>query len=217
MAETILIAETDRETGSRSSRRLRREGKIPGVLYGREVGPYALHVDAKELRTALQGEAGLNALLRLEVGGKPYTTMVKAMQRHPVKGTVIHVDFQVTDPDKPVMVEVPLTLTGHASHLQMAGGIVDQQLFSVTVVALPGSIPHSLELDITSLAAGSAMRVADIAVPSGVEVENDPDALVVAGMVPKGLRDVSAEGGEGEAESGSETEPNISGSDSSDR
>ncbi|MHB8263875.1 MAG: 50S ribosomal protein L25 [Acidimicrobiales bacterium] len=217
MAETILIAETGRETGSRSSRRLRREGKIPGVLYGREVGPYALHVDAKELRTVLQGEAGLNALMRLEVDGKPYITMAKDIQRHPVKGTVIHVDFEVTDPDKTVAVEVPLALTGHASHLQMAGGIVDQQLFSVTVVALPGFIPHTLELDITSLTAGGALRVADIAVPSGVEVENDPDALVVAGIVPKGVHDVSAEGGEGELELGGEGEPNASGSDSSDR
>lgn len=217
MAETTLIAETGRATGSRSSRRLRREGKIPGVLYGRDVGPYALHVDAKALRTALQGEVGLNALLRLEVDGIFYTAMAKDIQRHPVKGTAIHIDFQVTDPDKPVTVEVPLTLTGHASHLQMAGGIVDQQLFSVTVVALPGSIPHSLELDITSLPAGGALRVADINVPPGVEVENDPDALVVAGMVPKGVRDAGAEEGEGGAEPGGGAEAGTSGSDSSDR
>ncbi len=189
MAETILKAETGRQLGSRESRRLRREGNIPGVLYGQGIESCPLHVDAKELRNALQGEAGINALLSLQVGSKSYTAMAKVIQRHPVKGNVIHVDFQVTDPDKPVVVDVPITLIGHSSQLQMAGGIVDQQLFSVTVKARPESIPHAVELDISSLQPGGSLRVSDVEVPSGVEIESDPDTTIVTGALPRGIRD----------------------------
>ncbi len=189
MAETILKAETGRQLGSRESRRLRREGNIPGVLYGQGIESCPLHVDAKELRNALQGEAGINALLSLQVGSKSYTAMAKVIQRHPVKGNVIHVDFQVTDPDKPVVVDVPITLIGHSSQLQMAGGIVDQQLFSVTVKARPESIPHAVELDISSLQPGGSLRVSDVEVLSGVEIESDPDTTIVTGALPRGIRD----------------------------
>ncbi len=193
MAEITLKAETGRQLGSRESRRLRREGKIPGVLYGQGIDSCSVHVDAKELRNALQGEAGINALLSLQVDSKSYTAMAKVIQRHPVKGNVIHVDFQVTDPNKPVIVEVPVTLVGHASQLQMAGGIVDQQLFSATIKARPGSIPHALELDISSLQPGGSLRASDIEVPNDVELENDPDTTVVTGALPRGTRDMTGE------------------------
>ncbi|MCL4442934.1 MAG: 50S ribosomal protein L25 [Actinobacteria bacterium] len=205
MAETILKAETGRQLGSRESRRLRREGNIPGVLYGQGIESCPLHVDAKELRNALQGEAGINALLSLQVGSKSYTAMAKVIQRHPVKGNVIHVDFQVTDPDKPVVVDVPITLIGHSSQLQMAGGIVDQQLFSVTVKARPESIPHAVELDISSLQPGGSLRVSDVEVPSGVEIESDPDTTIVTGALPRGIRDEEVgeeQAAEGAAEEG---------------
>jgi large subunit ribosomal protein L25 len=205
MAETILKAETGRQLGSRESRRLRREGNIPGVLYGQGIESCPLHVDAKELRNALQGEAGINALLSLQVGSKSYTAMAKVIQRHPVKGNVIHVDFQVTDPDKPVVVDVPITLIGHSSQLQMAGGIVDQQLFSVTVKARPESIPHAVELDISSLQPGGSLRVSDVEVLSGVEIESDPDTTIVTGALPRGIRDEEVgeeQAAEGAAEEG---------------
>ena len=205
MAETILKAETGRQLGSRESRRLRREGNIPGVLYGQGIESCPLHVDANELRHALQGEAGINALLSLQVGSKSYTAMAKVIQRHPVKGNVIHVDFQVTDPDKPVVVDVPITLIGHSSQLQMAGGIVDQQLFSVTVKARPESIPHAVELDISSLQPGGSLRVSDAEVPSGVEIESDPDTTIVTGALPRGIRDEEVgeeQAAEGAAEEG---------------
>ncbi len=206
MAETILKAETGRQLGSRGSRRLRREGKIPGILYGQGIEPCPLHIDAKELRHALQGEAGINALLSLQVGDKSYTAMAKVIQRHPVKGNVIHVDFQVTDPNKPVVVDVPITLIGHSSQLQMAGGIVDQQLFSVTVKARPESIPHTVELDVSPLQPGGSLRVSDIEVPSDVEIENDPDTTIVTGVLPRGVRDEGA--GEEQAAEGAVDEGN---------
>ncbi len=203
MADINLKAETGRRLGSKESRRLRREGKIPGVLYGKGMESCSIHMDAKELRNALQGEAGINALLSLQVDSKSYMAMAKVIQRHPVKGNVIHVDFQVTDPNKSVIVEVPITLVGHSSQLQMAGGMVDQQLFSITIKARPGEIPHAVELDISPLQPGGSLKVSDIEIPSGIEIESNLDTTVATGALPRGVRGME---GEDEQTAGGATE-----------
>jgi large subunit ribosomal protein L25 len=158
---------------------------VPAVVYGRGIEPIAVSVAATELRQALSGEAGVNALIELVVGDRRLTAMARELQRHPVRGTVLHVDFQVVDPDAPISSQVPVVLVGEARAVEQAGGVLDQQLFSVTVRTTPGRIPPHLELDVSGLEVGHQLRVRDLAVPEGVTVEADDDTPVVSALAPR--------------------------------
>ena len=181
MAEIQLTAETGREAGSRASKRLRREGKIPGVVYGHGADPVSVAVDARELRHALNGEAGVNALLNLSIDGKSQLTMARVLQRHPVRNTVTHVDFQVVRRDEVMSAEVPFTLVGEAKEVTNNDGVVEQALFALTVNATPAAIPAHIEVDISNLTIGDAIRVGDLKLPNGVTTDVDAEeAIVVA-------------------------------------
>ena len=184
MEEVTITAEVGRPIGSRSSRRLRTAGKVPAVLYGHGTDPIALAVDGRELRSALTGEAGLNALITLKVDSDSHLAMARQLQRHPVKGSVDHVDFVIVRRDEIVTADVPINLVGEATAVNQEGGIVEQQLFTLTIKAKPLEIPASLEADISGLVIGEAVRVADLKLPSGVETEVDPEEAVVVGQPP---------------------------------
>lgn len=179
MAEITLVAETGREPGSAVSRRLRREGKIPAVVYGHGIDPVAIAVDGRQLRHALTGDAGLNALVNLKVGETDHLTMARVLQRHPVRGTVVHVDFQVVRRDEVVHAEVPIHLIGEAKKVQSEGGVVDHSLVSLLVLATPARIPHAIEVDISELQVGDTIRVGDLPLPAGVTTEADPEEPVI--------------------------------------
>ena len=179
MAEIELVAETGREAGSRASKRLRREGKIPAVVYGHGIDPIAVAVDARELRHALNTDAGVNALLNLKIGGQTQLTMARVLQRHPVRQTVTHVDFQVVRRDEVMSADVNFALVGEATEVTSNDGVVDQVLFSLTVNATPANIPQHLEVDISGLRIGDAIRVGDLRLPSGVTTDVDPEEPIV--------------------------------------
>ncbi len=179
MAEVALEAEVGRSTGSRPSRRLRAEGKVPAVLYGHGIAPQTLAVDRKALRFALNQEAGLNALIGLEVEGTRHLAMARQLQRDPLKGTVSHVDFVIVRRDEIVSVEVPVRLVGEALEVERADGLIEQQLFDLMVHALPADIPNSVEVDISGLVIGDAVRVSDLNLPDGVTTDLDPEDPVV--------------------------------------
>lgn len=181
MAEIILQATPRQPQGTRSVRRLRAEGKIPGVVYGLGADPLTLTVDWRELRAALVTEQGLNAIIHLELDGTRTPTLVKDMQRHKVRRDVLHVDFIRVDLDKTVDVEVPIVLTGEAELVTRENGVVDQVLTSLTITAKPAAIPPQLTLDISGLEIGTALRVGDIALPEGVTTPVDHEEAVVAG------------------------------------
>lgn len=204
MAEFILLAEPGRPVGTRPARRLRTEGRVPAVVYGPGVDPLPVVVQARDLRAALSTEAGLNAVLSLRVDGKEFLTMARELQRHPVRGSVIHVDFQVVDPNREISAEVPISIVGEAVELHRSDGILDQQLFALPVRARPADIPTHLEVDITEVVIGSAIRVSDIALPAGVSAELDPESVVVAGQAPRVQVEAAAEGEAAEAEAGAE-------------
>jgi large subunit ribosomal protein L25 len=179
MAEITLTAETGRTTGSRESGRLRAQGRIPGVIYGHGTTPLPVAVDGRRLRAALTTEAGLNALLALDVAGETHLTLAREIQRHPVRNVVIHVDFQIVRRDEVVSAEVPITLIGDAHQVAINDGVVEHQLFSLTVQATPGRIPNVIEVDISGLTIGDAIRVGDLSLPDGVTTEVDPEDTVV--------------------------------------
>ncbi len=185
MPEVTLTAESGRDLGSSSTRRLRAQGKIPAVVYGHGADPIPVAVVGREFQIAMSGEAGLNTLLSLQVDGTDFLTLARDIQHHPFKNVVTHVDFQIVRRDEVIAAEITINLVGEAIEVQHGDGIVDQQLFTLAIKARPADIPPSVDLDISGLTIGAALHVSDIAIPSGVELETDPDATVVAGQPPR--------------------------------
>ncbi|MEA2829004.1 MAG: large subunit ribosomal protein [Actinomycetota bacterium] len=203
MAEVSLVAEVGRTTGSAAARRLRTEGKIPAVLYGHGIEPQAISVDRKALRAALAHEAGLNALFALEVDGTRHLAMAKQLQRDAMKRSVSHVDFVIVRRDEIVSVEVPVHLVGEALGVEHADGMVEQQLFQLSIHAKPADIPSSIEVDITDLTIGEAIRVSDLKLPEGVTTEVDGEEPVVLGQTTRMAVEEEAEETADDAEAAS--------------
>jgi large subunit ribosomal protein L25 len=203
MGDITLVAETGRIHGSGISRRLRHDGRIPAVVYGHGVDTTSITVDGRALRSALTTEAGTNAVIELDVDGTQHLAMAKEIQRHPVRGTVAHVDFLVVNRNEIVTVEVPIVLIGEALEVRNAGGSVDHELFTLTVHCTPGQIPPSIEVDVSELTIGSAVRVSDIVLPAGVTTDVDPEAPIAIAHAAAGEEEApateEAEGEPGEA------------------
>jgi large subunit ribosomal protein L25 len=204
MADLVLNTEKKLTTGSRSSRRLRKAGKVPGVLYGLGQDPEIFSVEYGELREALTTEAGLNALVQLNINGSNQLTILKTLQRHPVKDEVTHVDFVRVDPKQELEVEVPIILEGIAKNVTDQNGMVDQTMFSLTVFSLPESIPNELTADISELEINDAIRVSDIALPEGVRTEVEPEEAIAVGTVTRSTMESMAAEEASEAEAGAE-------------
>ena len=164
---------------------MRRDGVVPGVLYGLNEESVSLSVTWPELRRALTTDSGVNAIIQLEVDGKKQMTIVKDIQRHPVKRNVLHVDFLRIDPNKNVTVDIPLIMIGEAREVSAADGMVDQNMFSLTVSAPPDRIPTEIEVDISALTVGDAIRVGDLQLPEGVSSEGDPEDPIAVGMITR--------------------------------
>ncbi len=209
MEEVSLVAEAGRPTGSSSSRRLRAAGKVPAVLYGHGIEPQPLAVDARALRAALHQEAGLNALITLDVGGARHLAMARQLQRDAVRGTVAHVDFVIVRRDEVVSVEVPLRLVGEPVEVERADGLVEQQLFALTVNATPANIPTVIEVDVSGLGIGDTIRAGDLTLPSGVTTEVDPEEPVVVGQPSRVAAEVEGaeEAAAGEGDQGAPGSP----------
>lgn len=179
MAEVALSAAVRRSQGSADSRRLRAAGKIPGVLYGHGTEPTPLAVEGRSLRLALNTEAGLNALIQLDLEGTKHLALARDIQRHPVRNTVSHVDFQVVGRNEMMSVDINLTFVGEADAVTKNGGVVEQLLQSLAVQATPTNIPNGIEIDISDLELDGAIRVKDIKLPSGVTTSLDPEEPIV--------------------------------------
>ncbi len=185
----LLAAEAGRSRGTGPSRRLRRSGRVPAVVYGKGGEPVPVTVGLAELRTVLSTEAGLNALITLEMAGDRQLAIVKELQRHPVRRDVMHVDFLRIDPDLEVEVEVPLVLTGEPKRVTQASGMVDQVLHRLPVRAKPSQIPVEVHADVSGLEVGHSLRVADIELPDGVSVACDPDDPFAVGLITRSTKE----------------------------
>lgn len=185
----LVKAEIGREHGTRPSRRLRRTGRVPAVVYGMGGDPVTVSVDKTDLRVALSTEAGLNALITLDIDGGRQLSIVKDLQRHPVRRDVLHVDFLRIDPDHEVEVDVPLILIGEAKKVTQASGMVDQVMHNVPVRAKPADIPVEVTADVSDLEVGSSLRVSEIELPAGVVPAGDPDATFAVGLITRSTKE----------------------------
>jgi large subunit ribosomal protein L25 len=204
---TVLNAQTGRETGSAAARRLRRENKIPGVIYGHGMEPLSVSVERRELRLAVSGPAGFNTVLDLTVEGadgtKVYPAIVKELQRHPVRRTVSHVDFIQVNLDEEITVAVPVRLEGEATEVTQNNGLVDPAVDSIEVVTTPRQIPDEFVIDISEMTMDTVIRLADIPMPQGVTATGDPDMPIVTVLVMRATaEDEAAEAAEAEAAEG---------------
>jgi large subunit ribosomal protein L25 len=179
MSETVLVAESGRATGSADARRLRRDDRIPGVVYGGGMEPISVSVARRDLRLALSGPSGTNTILDLTVDGTVYPAIVKEMQRHPVRRTVQHVDFIQIDLDADIRVSVPVRMTGEAKAVLNNGGLVDLRRNELEVTTTPGNIPEEIVVDVTDMDMDSTITIGDVPAPDGVEIVGEPDWVVV--------------------------------------
>ena len=179
MSETVLIAEAGRTTGSSESRRLRTADRIPGVVYGHGMDPLSVSVARRDLRVALSGESGMNTILDLSVNGEVYPSLVKAIQRHPVKRNVQHIDFIQVDLNEEVTVNVPVRLIGEAKAVEADGGLVDVTMNVIEVTTTPRNIPSAVVIDVSEMDMETTIRVSDIVLPAGVTATADPEYPVV--------------------------------------
>jgi large subunit ribosomal protein L25 len=169
------------ETGSRATRRLRREGFVPGVLYGRSDGARAIAIPERDLRRVLTGSHGLHAILDVVLEGqkKVHPSVLKDYQQDVLRGTLAHVDLMEVRLDQPIQAQVVVELAGEPEGVT-EGGVLSQVTREINVEALPMEVPDRIELDVSGLAIGDSLRVADLLPRDGVTYLDDPDETVLA-------------------------------------
>jgi large subunit ribosomal protein L25 len=230
----LVVAQRER-LGSAESRRLRKEGLVPGVLYGNGE-PVAISISERELRRALTGAAGLHSILDVEVDGQGQThaSILKEYQLDPVRGGVTHVDLQEVRLDRVIQASVAVQLHGGEDAPGVReGGVLSQPLREVTVEALPLEMPEHLELDVSGMEIGGTLRISDLTAPEGTTLLDDPEMVVatvtaptkvvepepteeeLAAMEAEGEAAEGEEGAEGEAEGAAEPEGESSGGEDS--
>jgi large subunit ribosomal protein L25 len=195
-----LVVQNRAVLGSAESRRLRRQGLIPGVLYGREQ-PVAIAIAERDLRAALTGHGGTHAVLDVVVdSGKTHSSVLKEYQQDPVRGYITHVDLQEVRLDQPITASVSIVITGEPAGVK-EGGVLNQVTTSVNVEALPLEIPEHLELDVSALGIGDSARLAEVKVPDGVTILDDLEETVIASVaLPRAEEPEEAPEGEEGAE-----------------
>ena len=185
----VALTATPRSTqGTRPVRRLRQEGLVPGVIYGREVKPVPVAVNARQLLRVLQATHGEHALvsLRLDDGkGWEKPVLVQDVQHHPVTGRVIHVDFHAIVLTERLRVKVPLALLGEPVGVKQEGGLLEHFLREVEVECLPTEIPARLELDISAMKIGDTVHVRDLTTPPNTKITADPEGAIASVQMPK--------------------------------
>jgi large subunit ribosomal protein L25 len=198
---TKLIVKTREHLGSSETRRLRRQGLVPGVLYGAGE-PVSICVEERELRRALTGAAGLHSILDVEIDGtgKAHASILKDYQVDKVRGGVTHVDLHEVRLDQPITASVSVHLTGgDIAPGVKEGGVLSQPLREIQVSALPLEVPEHIDLDVSHMATGDTLRISDIDVGDAVTLLDDPETVVATVTAPtrEAEPEEAAEEGEG--------------------
>jgi large subunit ribosomal protein L25 len=204
MAQVTLKAATGRQLGSRASRRLRREGQVPAVVYGRGTEPKHVAVDHHDLTVAFHSAAGFNVLINLEIdesAGIP--TLVRVIDRHPFRSQFRHVDFVQVSLTEKVQAEVTLHFVGNPAGVK-EGGILSPIKNQVEIEALPAEIPAFIEVDVSNLNINDDIRIRDLPAIEGIDILDDPDDLLVTVSTP--VAEVVEAPEVEETEEGAETE-----------
>ena len=203
MSEQVKLTAQSRPAGGKGeTNRLRREGRVPAIVYGHEVDPTPVSVDGRELFHALNGPAGRNALISLDLEGTTTLVVARDLQRHAVRRDIMHLDLLAVDQSQQIDVEVPVHLTD-VDDVARDGGYLNQVRMVVPIRVRPGETPDFIELSVAGMGIGDVKRLADIValLPPSAELGEDPDRVIVTINAPAGAGASEGEG-EGEAAEG---------------
>jgi large subunit ribosomal protein L25 len=199
MPEIVVAAQGRTDTGKNVNRRLRAQGLIPGVVYGRAKESISVAVSPKEITTILRSASGENTLFDLDLDGKRRKVILKEFQLEPIKGQILHADFYEVALDKLLEVKVHVELHGTPVGVKVQGGIIDFVTRELDVECLPTDIPDKIVLDVSALELGKHLRVSDLTAPPKVKILTEPDVVVVHVVAPRAeevaaVAEVAAEG-----------------------
>ena len=188
MNQNIVVKVEERKAGgSNAAGRIRREGKVPGIVYGLGLDPFPVAAEARRLEEILHLESGRNTIFTLQLAGQDRSraVMIRDLQRDPVTDRMIHVDFVRVDLAKRIRVQVPVRAIGIAEGVKNEGGLLEYVHRTVEVECLPGSIPEALEVDVTALHLNQHASVADLKLAEGVDVLDEPSTILVVVAAPR--------------------------------
>jgi large subunit ribosomal protein L25 len=180
MAEIVVNAKTRTDRGKNAARRLRREGFVPGVVYGGKKDNIAVAVDPKALQKVLRSEAGRNSILRLDIANEGATNAIlKSWQVDPIRESFLHADFYRIAMDVAIRVTVPIHVVGEARGVKVDAGILELIMREIEVECLPGDIPGGIDVEVSDLGINGALRVSDLVAPAKVKILEGADQVVV--------------------------------------
>lgn len=200
MATASLSAKVCSDRGKGVARKLRAAGEVPGVIYGHGREPQSLTVNAREFARLAERVRITSTVIELALDGKTARTLVRELQRDPIKRSVIHIDFQELVAGEKVTVSVPLRFVGTPEGVKTGGGILEETMHAVEVTCDPANIPDHLDVDVSALTIGHSLHIGDLKLPDGVEVTDDPEQTIAVVSAPKAEEEVKpAEGAEAAA------------------
>ena len=200
MATVKLDAQPREKSGKGAARSLRREGRVPAVIYGHAREPQSLSVATRDLDRLIERTSVASTVIELDLGGRTLRTLIREVQRHPVKRFVLHVDFQELVAGERVSVKVPLVYVGTPEGVRASGGILDQIMHEVQVEADPSSIPNHIDVDVSRMGIATALHVSDLTLPEGVTALDDASLTVCTVSAPRVAEETAAEPAPGEPE-----------------
>ncbi len=206
MANASLTATARDTTGKGAARSLRREGSVPAVIYGHAREVQSLAVPSRDLDKLLGSIAAGSTVVELAIDGKTSRTLIREIQRHPFKRTVLHVDFQELVAGEKITVSIPLVLHGVPEGVRLGGGILEQMLRDIEVEVDPANIPNHIDVDVSHLVVGHSVHVRDLNIPAGVTVLADEDAPVALVQISRAAIEAEPVVAEGDAAAVAEPE-----------
>lgn len=189
-----VVAEARADGGKGASRRLRREGRVPGIVYGGHQEPQMISVPHSELDRQLKNEAFYSSLLDLNIDGASARVVLKDLQRHPAKPFVLHVDFQRVSSEEKLRMTVPFHFDNEDTSVGVkAGGKVSHNLTEIEISCLPADLPEYIAVDVANMAIGDILHVSELSLPEGVEVTHSVEAETPVVMIHSGYTAAEAD------------------------
>jgi large subunit ribosomal protein L25 len=185
MATAQLTAIARNTSGKGAARSLRREGRLPAVIYGHAREPLSLSIPERDLQRLLERFAAENTVIELSIDGSMSRTLIREIQRHPVRRNVLHVDFQELVAGERMVVRIPIVLQGIPEGVRTSGGILSQIMQELECRVDPLNMPSKIDVDVTNITIGHSVHVSEITAPEGVEILDEPEATICVVAAPK--------------------------------
>jgi len=186
-----LNSQVRSQVGKNTSHKVREEGFIPSVIYGRDMNTLPVQIDRRDVESLLRN-GDTNALITLNIGGQPYTALIKEMQVNPITKEVIHIDFQKVSQDQKIIARVPIVLSGK-QYVERGNVTLQQQMREVEVQCFAGNIPKKLEFDISTFKPGDTLKVADMEYSAEFHIVHDPNTVIASVTVGQSIVDATEE------------------------